>query len=262
MEKECLPGGYRTDVAILTVTETEYNAVKYFCDWKEVRIPGDDQLYETTAFERDGKEHSVVLVQFPEMGMTAAATGTMKLIWAFRPRYVIMVGIAAGVALAQVAEQMYGDVIAADVVWNYAAGKFVSPEMSYISFGDVGFIPRSTSAAIPEDIIPYLRQAAESRENECHVVIGPIACGSTVVANRSVLEKQVHSQFSDTVGLDMESYAVVYAARHAPEPQPKPIIIKSVCDYGNAEKSDDFQRFASYTSFEFAKLLYEKFLPM
>ena len=253
---------YGTDVAILTVTDTEYNAVKYFCDWQEYRVPGDEQLYETCAFERDGKQYNAVLVQFPEMGMTAAATGTMKLIHAFRPRYVIMVGIAAGVALENVAQQIYGDVIAADVVWNYASGKFVSPEMSYISFGDVGFIPRSTRVSIPEEVLPYIRQAAESKENQCHVQIGPIACGSTVVANRSVLEKQVHSQFRDTVGLDMESYAVVYASLHAPEPKPAPMIVKSVCDYGNAEKADDFQRFAAYTSFEFAKLLYEKYLPL
>ena len=96
----------------------------------------------------------------------------------------------------------------------------------------------------------------------CHVHIGPMACGSTVVANRKVLEKQIHSQLSSTVGLDMESYAVVYAAYHAPKPRPVPIIVKSVCDFANSEKSDEYQKFAAYTSCEFAKFLYEKFLPM
>ncbi len=60
----------------------------------------------------------------------------------------------------------------------------------------------------------------------------------------------------------MESYAVVYAALHATRPQPIPIIIKSVCDFADSSKSDHFQKFAAYTSCEFAKLLYEKFLPM
>lgn len=60
----------------------------------------------------------------------------------------------------------------------------------------------------------------------------------------------------------MESYAVVYAANHASEPRPMPIIIKSVCNFADNEKSDDFQLFAACTSCEFAKFLYEKILPM
>lgn len=60
----------------------------------------------------------------------------------------------------------------------------------------------------------------------------------------------------------MESYAVVYAAYHANAPKPVPIIIKSVCDFANSEKSDDYQRLAAYSSCEYAKYLYEKVLPM
>lgn len=60
----------------------------------------------------------------------------------------------------------------------------------------------------------------------------------------------------------MESYAVVYAAENATLPRPIPIIIKSVCDFADSKKSDEYQKFAAYTSCEFAKLLYEKFLPL
>ena len=100
----------------------------------------------------------------------------------------------------------------------------------------------------------------ESPENECHVHIGPMACGSTVVATSEVVEKQIHSQYSNTAALDMESYAVMYAVREAPAPKPRGLVIKSVCDYANEEKSDQYQRFAAFTSAQFAKLLYEEFL--
>ena len=253
---------YRTDVALISVTNTEFAAVTYFHDWKAKTLSGDDQIYDVATFERDGKIHSLVHAKLDEMGMTAAAATAMKLIYEFRPRYLIMVGIAAGVALDNVAEQMYGDVVVPDVVWNYSAGKFVSPDRADITFGELGFLPRSTYASIPEEILPYIKQAVDSEENQCHVHIGPMACGSTVVANRKILEKQVHSQLRSTAGLDMESYAVVYAASHATKPRPIPIIVKSVCDFANSEKSDDYQKFAAYTSCEFAKLLYEKFLPM
>ena len=88
-----------------------------------------------------------------------------------------------------------------------------------------------------------------------------MACGSTVVATSEIVEKQIHSQYGNTAALDMESYAVMYAVKSAPIPKPKGLIIKSVCDYANEEKSDQYQKFAAYTSAQFAKLLYEKFLP-
>ena len=253
---------YNTDVALLSVTTTEFNAVLHFHNWKAKTFPNDEQIYDVATFERDGRECTLVHAKISEMGMTAAAATAMKVIYTFRPRYLIMTGIAAGIAKSELEEQMYGDVILPDVVWNYSAGKFVSPDKARIKYGDLGFLPRSTSESLPEEIIPYLQEAVSSPDNPCHAYIGPMACGSTVVANRDLLEKQIYSQYHTTAGLDMESYAVVYAANHSSDPKPTPIIVKSVCDYADNKKSDDYQRFAAYSSCEFAKFLYEKILPM
>ena len=253
---------YNTDVAILTVTTTEFNAVLHFHNWKARTFPGDEQIYDVATFERDGKTYSLVHTKISEMGMTAAAATATKVIYTFRPRYIIMVGIAAGIAKSEMEEQMYGDVIVPDIVWNYSAGKFVSPEKAQITYGNLGFLPRSTSESIPEEIVPYLQKAIHSPDNPSHAYMGPMACGSTVVASRELLEKQVYSQYNHTAGLDMESYAVVYAANHASDPKPTPIITKSVCDFADSTKTDDYQRFAAYSSCEFAKFLYEKILPM
>ena len=253
---------FQTDVALLSVTTTEFKAVTHFHEWKAKTFVGDDQIYDVATFMRDGKERTLVHAKASEMGMTAAAATAMKVIFLFRPRYLIMVGIAAGVVKQELEDQQYGDVIVPDVIWNYSSGKFVSPELAEIRYGDIGFLPRSTAEHIPEEIIPYLRMAAKSDLNPCHVYIGPMACGSTVVANRELLEKQIYTQYHHTAGLDMESYAVVYAANHANDPRPTPIIVKSVCDFADSKKSDDYQRFAAYSSCEFAKFLYEKILPL
>ena len=253
---------YQTDVALMSVTTTEFKAVMHFHDWKAKTFSGDDQIYDESHFERDGQTRSIVHAKIGEMGMTAAAATAMKTIFLFRPRYLIMVGIAAGVAKEELEDQRYGDVIVPDIIWNYSAGKFVSPDLANIKYGNMGFLPRSTSESIPEEILPYLRKAANSDENPCHVYIGPMACGSTVVANRELLEKQIYTQYQQTAGLDMESYAVVYAANHANDPRPTPIIAKSVCDFADSKKSDEYQRFAAYSSCEFAKFLYEKILPL
>ena len=229
-------------------------------EWEELSLDGDEQKYYETSFERDGKRLKVVMARQSEMGMIAAGVLTMKMIAAFRPKYVIMVGIAAGIAYKNAVDQLYGDVVVPDVVWDYSSGKFVSAQRADVTFGGVGFIPRPHYINTDETMLEAVARAMESSENECHIHIGPMACGTSVVANSEVVEKQVHSQYNNTAALDMESYAVMYAVKAAPAPKPKGLVIKSVCDYANEEKSDQYQKFAAFTSAQFTKLLYEKFL--
>lgn len=254
---------YGCSVALIMATDAEENAVKaLYPHWDPLTLQGDTQAYfETRFLSSDGTPQRLIRARQTQMGMTAASALSTKIIYQFRPRYLIMVGIAAGVALKELEEQIYGDVIVADSVWNYEFGKFVPASDGIISFGSIGFQPRPASLEIPSHILPYVRAAIESPENQNHVYIGPIASGSSVVANSEVLAKQIHSQQRETAGLDMEAYAVAYAAANAPAPRPTALIIKSVCDYADSKKSDQYQKFAAYTAAEFANLLYEKFLP-
>ncbi|MGN0805567.1 MAG: hypothetical protein ACI4MC_00890 [Candidatus Coproplasma sp.] len=248
-------------VAIIVATGTEERAVKNMYTWSPVVFDDDEQVYFATSFEKSGKTYKIIYARQSEMGMTVAITLTMKLIEHFRPRYVIMAGIAAGIAISEAAEQIYGDVLVADTIWNYTSGKFVSPDRTEIRFGNVGFIPRPAVVKVDEKTIEYVKQAAASPENQCRIHFGVMATGSAVVTNREIVNKQIHSMFKETIGLDMEAYGVVYATQNATAPRPIPLVIKSVCDYANNEKSDQYQKFAAYTSCEFIKLLLEKFLP-
>ena len=67
-------------------------------------------------------------------------------------------------------------------------------------------------------------------------------------------------EYGNTAALDMESYEVMYAVKGSTVPRPKGLVIKGVCDYADEEKSDQYQKFASFNSAQFAKLLYEEFL--
>ena len=127
-------------------------------------------------------------------------------------------------------------------------------------YGDVGFEPRPTCITADKDLISYFNKALYSAENEAHVHVGAIATGASVVANKSVVEKQVMGQEYKTMGLEMEGYGVAYAASHATEPKPKAIIAKSICDFADSNKSDDYKKFAAYTSCEFVKFMIEKVL--
>lgn len=249
---------YQTFAALIYVTDTEEEAVQRMYEWEELRIEGDDQLYYQAISASEGNK--IIAARQDEMGMTAAATLTMKLIEQFRPKYVIMPGIAAGTLEESNELQMFGDVVLADMVWNYSNGKYVPKDNASIVFGEIGFLPRPTVAKIDESLYPYFEKAINSAKNEAHVHIGAMASGSTVVANKAILDKQIKGQFGDTKGLEMEGYGVVYAANHATEPRPKAIIAKSVCDFADNRKSDLYQKFAAYTSCEFIKLMLNEIL--
>lgn len=254
--------GYDYFIALVSATSTEEESIKrLYDDWQLLRVAGDGQQYYETSFERDGRNFKIVTARQDEMGMTAAGVLAMKMAALFKPKYLIMVGIAAGVARKKSTEQIYGDVVVANVVWDYSSGKFVSSNSADVVFGEVGFIPRPRFINADEDLIELVERVSNSPDNEFHVHIGPMACGSTVVANREVVDKQIYSQQGSTAALDMESYAVMYAVKHAPMPRPKCLVIKSVCDYADEEKSDQYQKFAAYTSSQFAKWLIEKHLP-
>lgn len=251
----------RVFAAFIYVTETEHDGVMRMFDWQERRYDGDNQLYLEAEMPKGDHTVKVVATKQDEMGMTAAATNAMKVIERYRPMYLIMPGIAAGLGEETAEDQLYGDVLLADAVWDYSCGKYVRPEDAEIRFGDIGFIPKPAIAVVDEKLIPLFKQAAKAEDNECHVHIGHIACGHSVVANRTLLDKQINGQFAATKGLEMESYGIVYAATHASEPRPYPIIAKSVCDFANEVKSDNYQKFAAFTSCEFCRYLCEKILP-
>ncbi|MBR3160649.1 MAG: hypothetical protein IKF14_16300 [Atopobiaceae bacterium] len=56
------------------------------------------------------------------------------------------------------------------------------------------------------------------------------------MANERAVNLGIKNLYPETVGLDMESYGIFFAASMAPDPKPKALVAKSVCDYGNEEK--------------------------
>ncbi len=254
-------GNYQSYAAILYVTDTEKQAIMRMFDWKDLSVPGDCQEYKEAFLEKNGQKLRILSARQDEMGMTASATLTMKMIHLFVPEYVIMPGIAAGTGnIIDSAGQEYGDVLLANAVWNYSNGKYVSPHEAEIVFGEIGFKPRPTSVTISGDYMRTIMEHIKTGQNEFYVHCGPLASGTAVVANKSLMKKQVIDSFADTKGVEMEGYGVAYAVSHAPDPRPHAIIAKSICDFADERKDDKYQKFAAYTSCGFVKDLLENVL--
>ena len=252
---------YQSLAVILTAVEVETRAVIHIFDgWKRIHIPGDKQEYREIFIDRDGEKCRLITCQQKVMGMTAATMLASKAIAEFRPKYLIMSGISAGIG--EHAKQLYGDVIVPDMIWDYSTGKYVGPDESEMRFGDVGFLPRPIMIHTDEEVMKVVNETVGSPDNEFHVITGPMACGSFVVANSAVVDQRIKALFPETEALDMESYSVLYAAENASEPRPKGLVVKSICDFADSGKSDQYQRFAAYTSAGYVQYLLNNCLPV
>ena len=121
---------YDYDAAVITAVRAETEGLmRCFEGWEKFYIEDDEGVtYSKTGFKAsDGSIRRLVTVQQFHMGMTACTLSCQKLIEHFRPKYLIMVGIAAGIAGDA---QLYGDVIIPDPIWDYSTGKFVGKEES------------------------------------------------------------------------------------------------------------------------------------
>lgn len=248
--------GFGCAAVICTAVEMETKSLMqvFGGKWRPLRRPNDHQeYYETSFVDRSGNEQWVVTCQQSVMGMAAASALATKATLVFRPRYLIMCGIAAGISTNP--RQVYGDVLVPDVVWDYSTGKVVRSEDAPIHFGAIGFLPRPRYMKLDPYLKEIVDRLCEPGACEFHVQTGPLACGTSVMAAETIVDLRVRSLYPETVGLDMESYAVFLGAEAASEPRPKALVIKSVCDYANETKSDEYQALAAYNSSRFTEYL-------
>lgn len=246
--------GFHTDLAIVCALEAPELAhvLRLPWDWDQVSAPGDYTIYYRGAFLRNGERKVAIAAAAARMGMPAAAALTMKMIAAFRPRYVATCGITAGVR----SRIGMGDILAADPSWDWGCGKWSEKEGEIIFEGaphQVGLATqvryRLTRFAADATKLNQIRQSwpGEKPENELRLRVGPQASGAAVLADGVTLQR-VLMQHRQLLGVDMETYGVFAAADEAPLPRPIPFSLKSVVDFADSAKDDRFREYAAYTS--------------
>lgn len=256
---------HSADVCILTALHSpELSAVlKLPWSWREQEVEGDPtQYHRGTIPTRDGTL-TVVAAHSSRMGMPAAAVLAMKMILTFKPRFVVMAGIAAGIE----GRVQPGDIIGADPSWDYGNGKrtntddgpFFQPaphQMSLDPFVRSKLLRCSQDSAA----LHAIRTAwPVNTPPELSLHIGPLASGAAVLEDPDVTAG-IQGQHRKVLGIEMEAYGVFAAAIDSPAPQPAVLVLKSVCDFADSRKNDDYQDYASYTSAKAVQLFFEKYL--
>jgi nucleoside phosphorylase len=258
----------KADIVLVTaLRQTEFEAVlKLPYDWQELTVPNDSTNYYKGQLKTKFGTLKVVAACALRMGMPSASALATKMAMVFEPKLIAMLGICAG----KKGTVGLGDVIIGDPVWDWGSGKYkdvkgvktfaIAPHQLPL---DSKFRGKILDIKDRTDISAEIRSGwhGEVPAGKFGVHIGPMASGASVVSDSDIMS-DIEKQNRNLIAVEMEAYAVMAAAEYTNQPGPSPIVIKSVCDFGDATKHSKWQKYAAYTSASFFNVLFRDHLQL
>lgn len=253
---------YETDIAfICALVHPEFTALQTAIggkkNWAVVGEARFAHVYQTTRITTsNGKELTVLATVATSMGLTAAAIATTQMILQFQPRIVVMVGIAAG---TRGGNKDFGDILVADPSVDYNSGKVVQENGIRDFLPDpypIGLNARLRSVIQkyrgPNLLLSNLCKnwTAQTPSKSVRLHLGPVGAADQVIDDETRIT-EIQKNWRKLIGVEMETYGVYRACHEAPDPKPRFVSFKSVCDFA-AQKTDSWQGFAAYTAAQFA----------
>jgi len=254
---------YDFDVAIINALyKPEHSALKCVLGedgWEKIKYPADEcnTYFIKTIVSKGGTPIRIVATYQSQMASVASASLTAKMLYHFRPKYVFMTGIAAAVERDG---YQYGDVLIAEECWDGASGKYKDgkflPDFKHIRI-DSSMINILSVARDNPKLMKEITEASSFAKDKClrdlTVHIGQMASVPAVIAEAEKLD-EIKDHARKLMGIEMETYGVYYAAENSVDPRPIGFAsLKSISDFADGHKGDDYQEYASYTSAAFLK---------
>ncbi len=149
-----------------------------------------------------------VVVALAGMGNAEATLATERAIQNFSPSYAFFVGIAGGLK----SDLRLGDVVAADKVYAYEAGK---AQREFQSRPKAPFVSYAASQMANEVVRSnrWLNRIKPSSNDQPKAFVKPIAAGEKVVdSHESEVFKLIAARFGDAYAVAMEDFGFVVAA--------------------------------------------------
>jgi len=244
------PSNSGTDFLILTPLQEERDAVLR-CLGSCRKLPPcehDIRVYyesDLAATFPDGSTttYRVVVTPLLGMGRVEAANATGDAIRRWRPRYILLVGIAGGLAKAGVG---LGDVLISDQIVDYELQKLTTDKTT-IRWQVHRVDPRLLGAAqnvIGDKWQQLLEQERPGGRGKPTQVFGPICTGDKVIANGLI--DAYREVWSKLIGVEMEAGGTASAAFQAAN-SPGFFMIRGVSDLADGAKdSSDVMSWRAY----------------
>jgi nucleoside phosphorylase len=253
------PSRQRTtvDAVCLTALGLEHRAVVGFLDDLTEATLETGTIAEIGMLPSPQRAIRVAVIQSGQ-GNNAAAATTQEVIAHFKPKMVLMVGVAGGLKDVRI-----GDVVAATKVYGYESGK-ASDE--FLPRPDVGsssyrLVQRAMHESLRSGWLKRLGMDS-STPNPPTAHVGPIAAGSAVIAStRAPLHQFLRRQYSDALAVEMEGRGFTEATyRHRSDA----LVVRGISDLIDGKQAADSsgsQPMAARNAAAFALNIIEKALP-
>lgn len=178
------------------------------------------------------REYRLAILPLLGMGRVNAATAATDAIKRWRPKYVVLVGIAGGIAERQVA---IGDLLISEQIVDYELQK-ITERGTEVRWAVHKASRRLYAAAMNVLGDDWTKRIDEPRltpgRPQAH--IGPIASGDKVIAVGDVL-REYRSVWPSLIGVEMEAAGVATACFAAAN-QPEFFMVRGVSDLADAAK--------------------------
>lgn len=177
-------------------------------------------------------QYRVVVMCLSGMGRLQSATATADAIRQWHPRYVMLIGIAGGIAARNV---QIGDILISDQIVDYELQKLTSvgPEIRWeVQRAE----PRLLNACInyQDESWQELINVERPRRGRPNRHIGPIASGDKVIAFGKILTRY-QDVWLKLLGVEMEAAGVATAAFQASD-RPGFFMVRGVSDLADEDK--------------------------
>lgn len=257
---------YRAHLCVVTaLQDPELKAVlEIDWNWSKFELPSDPTVYYRGVVHKDAESREIIAACAPRMGMAATAVLATKMIHQFRPRFLSMAGILAGVK----GNCSLGDIVVADPSWDWGSGKYYLKGRVHMFAPAPYQIPldsflRSKLTALSSDhtALQGIKSAWRGIKvaNTLRMHLGPVASGASVLSDPDVA-RAIVQQHRKLMGIEMETYGLLAAAEECLLPQPRSFSIKSVSDFADVQKTETHRSYAAYTSAAALKLFVERYL--
>lgn len=231
------------DFVIVTALPVERDAVlRRLQPVETIQEAGDPHTYYVARLDTAGTgRYRVVLTMLLGPGNYSAAASTTRLIQRWQPKYVLMVGIAGGVA----GKVALGDVVVADFCYAYEQAKLTPghDELRGQQLPVDNFLRARAQAYGDENWNSTIGVPLPSPHPASTAHFGPIASGEKVIADQTTLPNLL-AHVPRLLAVEMEGVGVANALRNY-DPAPGFFVVRGISDFANNQKNDQWHSYAA-----------------
>lgn len=237
-------------IAVITALEDELDyLIDMPLDWSGPLVQIDAISYRRGHFNEN---IDIIATSARSMGLVASAIITAKVLKEWNPSVVAMIGVCGG---RKEKGLNIGDIVVANLCFQYQFGAFENGEIAR-ELRVENIEPRVTDIAenliyrtrILSDIQNSTPRGFKKPNTVLHGYVGPMGSADLVVKDVKKLGDAIDAD-RKTIAVDMESYAFIRATKIARTRYA--FVIKSVSDFADAKKDDEFRDYAKFTSTNF-----------